>query len=97
MTVELTEAALTGPAQRLDFPTSSTNYRSGSDPWSVWWPICSTRWPPTAGSAILQRLADLGALLAHAEDQVRLGHQAVGASRADHVERALVPEPGTDR
>src|ERR1700749_2610144 len=34
---------------------------------------------------ILQRLADLGALLAHAEDQIGLRHQPVGARRPDHV------------
>src|SRR5690242_4594600 len=46
---------------------------------------------------ILQRLADLVALLAHAQDQVRLGDQAVGAGRADDIQRPLVAEARTDR
>ncbi len=45
---------------------------------------------------VAQRLADLIAGLAHAEDQVRLGHQAVVAGLGDDVQRPLVAEPGPD-
>src|ERR1019366_2605576 len=41
-------------------------------------------------------LADLRALLAHAEDEVRLDDQPGAAGPADHLERALVAEAGPD-
>ena len=45
---------------------------------------------------VLQRLADLGALLAHPEDEVRLRDQPGVASLRDHVERAVVAEGRAD-
>jgi hypothetical protein len=43
---------------------------------------------------VLQGLADLLALLAHAEDEVALGDEPGGAGLGDDVERALVAEAG---
>src|SRR5690242_18876878 len=45
---------------------------------------------------VAQRLADLLAGLAHAEDQVGLGDEAEVAGLGDHVERALVAEGRAD-
>ena len=44
----------------------------------------------------LEGLRDLGALLAHAEDEVRLRDEAGVAALGDHVERALVAERRAD-
>ena len=45
---------------------------------------------------VAQRLRDLLARLAHAEDEVRLGDQPEVAGLRDDIERALVPERGAD-
>ena len=45
---------------------------------------------------VAQRLADLLAGLAHAEDQVGLGDQAEVAGLGEHVERAVVAERRAD-
>ena len=45
---------------------------------------------------VAQRLRDLLAGLAHAEDQVGLGDQAEGAGLGDHVEGAVVAERRAD-